>query len=207
MNTITLDEAIKLVDAANADVEYLIRERNDKPYGRNRLCYCVCTNKLDLPMGEVIVGTIKNRYNTHKFGDSNVVPICLGCGQKGQGKDIRRLEWDNDWPLLEDVLSTKTLMSKAAAASNRIAEIRYSLAAADQEREKSDWWEWYNEYLKSKKWAKKRKKILKRDPLCQACLKAKSQQAHHLTYDHVGDEFMFELIGVCIPCHKKIHKK
>ena len=198
---------MELLDASNSEVESRVLDRSNTPYGRNMFCYCQGVNKWDLPKGEIIVGTVKNRYNIHEFGVSNVVPICLGCGNKGQGKDIRRLEWDNDWPLLEDALSTKTLMSKASAAKDKIANIRKNILVSVQKQKKEDWWGWYNEYLKSEKWADKRKKILKRDPLCQACLESKSQQVHHLTYDHAGDEFMFELMGVCIPCHKKIHGK
>ena len=37
--------------------------------------------------------------------------------------------------------------------------------------------------------------------------KAKAAQAHHVTYDHFGSEFLFELLAVCEPCHTRIHSK
>lgn len=63
----------------------------------------------------------------------------------------------------------------------------------------------YDQYMQSESWAAKRAAVLKRDPICKACGVAPSQQAHHLTYDRFGDEPLFDLIGVCIPCHQKIH--
>ena len=30
-------------------------------------------------------------------------------------------------------------------------------------------------------------------------------QAHHLTYEHMGDEFLWELKAVCRPCHERWH--
>ena len=30
-------------------------------------------------------------------------------------------------------------------------------------------------------------------------------QVHHLTYAHLGDELLFELISVCDDCRKRIH--
>lgn len=63
----------------------------------------------------------------------------------------------------------------------------------------------YDEYMQTERWQRKRASVLERDPICKACGVAKSQQAHHLTYDRFGDEPLFDLIGVCIPCHHKIH--
>jgi hypothetical protein len=66
------------------------------------------------------------------------------------------------------------------------------------------WWAKYNEYLRSPKWASKRRVVLGRDLDCQACLDRPSTQVHHLTYDHVFDEPLFDLVGVCAPCHDLI---
>ncbi len=68
---------------------------------------------------------------------------------------------------------------------------------------------WFKEkyipYLKSKEWKAKRLLVLKRDNyLCQACLKSKATEVHHLTYKHVFNEPCFELVSICNPCHKLI---
>jgi 5-methylcytosine-specific restriction endonuclease McrA len=71
----------------------------------------------------------------------------------------------------------------------------------------SNWWLMYKEYLKTDKWQNKRAKVLERDKyLCQACLVNKATQVHHLTYEEVTDEPMFDLISICSPCHEKLHK-
>ncbi|SEQ08941.1 HNH endonuclease [Flavobacterium urocaniciphilum] len=65
----------------------------------------------------------------------------------------------------------------------------------------------YNEYLKSETWQFKRKSVLKRDNfICQSCLANKATQIHHLTYKHVFNEPLFDLISVCFRCHEIITK-
>ena len=78
----------------------------------------------------------------------------------------------------------------------------------EQQDKSSEWWQRYKEYLKTDKWQKKRLKVLERDKnLCQACLVNTATQVHHLTYQRVTDEPMFDLISICSPCHEKLHKK
>lgn len=72
---------------------------------------------------------------------------------------------------------------------------------------KEEWFNNYNEYLKSEDWLIKRILVLKRDGfLCQSCLTNKATQVHHLTYKHVFNEPLFELISVCVSCHNLITK-
>jgi 5-methylcytosine-specific restriction endonuclease McrA len=64
----------------------------------------------------------------------------------------------------------------------------------------------YRDYLKSPKWWLIRDLVLKRDKrLCQGCLTNEATQVHHLTYRHLFNEFMFELISVCSACHQRLH--
>jgi 5-methylcytosine-specific restriction endonuclease McrA len=77
-----------------------------------------------------------------------------------------------------------------------------------QESKKEQWFESYNEYLSSNKWKEKRKLVLERDRyICQGCGVAAANQVHHLTYTHVTDELLFQLVSVCQDCHLKIHNK
>jgi hypothetical protein len=41
--------------------------------------------------------------------------------------------------------------------------------------------------------------------ICEGCGERPVAHIHHLTYEHMGDEFLFELAGVCIPCHHRLH--
>jgi 5-methylcytosine-specific restriction endonuclease McrA len=69
-------------------------------------------------------------------------------------------------------------------------------------------WDEYNQYLNSDKWKLKRKKVLERDNyLCQACLTNKAEEIHHLTYENIYDEPLYQLISVCKRCHDKIEAK
>jgi len=64
----------------------------------------------------------------------------------------------------------------------------------------------YYEYLKSDKWKRKRDKVMLRDKnVCQACLTREATDVHHLTYERIYNEPLFDLVAICRPCHEKIH--
>lgn len=68
------------------------------------------------------------------------------------------------------------------------------------------WWDWYNRYLKCAAWHRRRRAALDRDNgICQGCRIRKATQVHHLTYDRVGYEMLFDLTAVCDTCHEQIH--
>lgn len=68
-----------------------------------------------------------------------------------------------------------------------------------------EWWQRYREYMVSPEWDSRRQMVLSRDRMtCQACLSRPATQVHHLTYKHLGNEPLFELISVCAPCHERI---
>lgn len=68
----------------------------------------------------------------------------------------------------------------------------------------------YNAYLRSERWRQKRAKRLEIDRhRCTAMLDGCTGQAtevHHTTYEHCGDEPMFDLRSVCGSCHDRIHE-
>jgi hypothetical protein len=64
----------------------------------------------------------------------------------------------------------------------------------------------YSAYLKTDTWKKKRALVLDRaDGMCEGCGVNYAVQVHHLTYEHLGDEFLWELKAVCLRCHRKAH--
>ena len=64
----------------------------------------------------------------------------------------------------------------------------------------------YGEYLETDAWQAKRAQVIARDKgVCQGCLSRRATQVHHLSYAHVGDELLFELISVCDQCHERLH--
>jgi hypothetical protein len=70
------------------------------------------------------------------------------------------------------------------------------------------WRDGYDAYLRSDAWRAKRVQALRRDNFqCQGCRERPATQVHHLTYAHVGDELLFELISICDKCHAHAHKE
>jgi len=81
-------------------------------------------------------------------------------------------------------------------------------ASAEIDRKNNEWWTWYNAYLQTTEWRMRRQAVLTRDNyLCQGCRVRRATQVHHLTYDHVGNEFLFELVAICETCHTRLHDK
>ena len=67
------------------------------------------------------------------------------------------------------------------------------------------WWEWYNGYLRSPIWLRRKQAVMRRARgICEACQIASATQIHHLTYAHVGREPLFELVAICTKCHEQI---
>jgi len=63
----------------------------------------------------------------------------------------------------------------------------------------------YHAYLESPEWRQKRDLVLTRsNGLCEVC-GGLAVLAHHLTYAHAGNEFLFELVALCKRCHDRIH--
>jgi 5-methylcytosine-specific restriction endonuclease McrA len=67
--------------------------------------------------------------------------------------------------------------------------------------------EQYMEYLKSDQWKEKRQAVLERDGnKCMLCGDSDTVlNAHHNSYDNVGDEPLGDLITLCCECHKHYH--
>jgi hypothetical protein len=66
----------------------------------------------------------------------------------------------------------------------------------------------YEEYLLSEAWNAKRQAVYERcHGVCERCKQNTMSDAHHLTYERVFDELLIDLLGVCRPCHKFLHKR
>lgn len=66
----------------------------------------------------------------------------------------------------------------------------------------------YESYLRTPEWRAVRQRVLTRSRgMCEGCGERKAAQVHHLTYEHLGNEFLFELVAVCMECHGRIHER
>jgi 5-methylcytosine-specific restriction endonuclease McrA len=75
-----------------------------------------------------------------------------------------------------------------------------------QKRDRANWWRWYTEYLDSPAWQSLRRAVMDRaQGICEGCRSRPATEVHHLTYDNVGNEFLWELRAVCDHCHRRCH--
>ena len=71
-----------------------------------------------------------------------------------------------------------------------------------------EWRARYEAHLKSTAWRMKRQQVLARaKDRCEGCGVHMATQVQHITYEHLGNEFLFELVAVCDDCHRRIHDK
>ncbi len=79
---------------------------------------------------------------------------------------------------------------------------------SEQQERQEEWEQTYHEHvtLMSPKWRALRELVFARaGGICEGCGKRRAVQVHHLTYDHLGDEFLWELRAVCRECHERVH--
>lgn len=66
----------------------------------------------------------------------------------------------------------------------------------------------YKQYMESSAWKEKRKaKLREADYKCERCGSAKNLTVHHLTYAHLRNEPLDDLIVLCWNCHNQIHRR
>jgi hypothetical protein len=129
---------------------------------------------------------------------------CLNCGQSTSNaishSKFSKEEIDTlprfDEQLRADWWNNKDLRRKEVAES----------FAQEAKQKLADRKLLYHDHLKSEKWKEKRRLVIqKQNNICQGCLNAEIDDIHHLSYDNLGDELLFQLIGLCRDCHKKTH--
>ena len=66
----------------------------------------------------------------------------------------------------------------------------------------------YQAYLRSDQWQELRRRVLQRaNGFCEGCWQRRATQVHHLSYAHIGCEFLWELVAICDVCHSRVHDK
>jgi 5-methylcytosine-specific restriction endonuclease McrA len=76
-----------------------------------------------------------------------------------------------------------------------------------EQQRQTEWRVKYEDYLRSEQWQSKRRLVFQRCAgICEGCRQAKATQVHHLTYEHLGDELLWELAAVCRECHERVHE-
>lgn len=131
------------------------------------------------------------QYFRHCLDCGHKLSSALPHGQLGTVSDLTREDMER--------------LSEAYDNARRAELEKITRAAA--ERVQVDSRESYDDYLRSDAWKRKRDLILKRDGgTCQGCLSRPASEVHHLTYAHIREEFAFELVALCGPCHARFHE-
>ena len=60
-------------------------------------------------------------------------------------------------------------------------------------------------YLQSQQWRDKRHLVIQRDGNCKLCKATTNLEVHHLSYKHLAQEPLDELITLCRTCHQSRH--
>lgn len=141
------------------------------------------------------------RRRVIKGGAIQYVRQCLQCGEP-LGNPIAKskaIEENNGQePELLDEELTKAWRDAYAEATQQL-RARFDRTAFLSE---------YAEYLASEVWASKRALVLKRAKgTCEGCGEKPPTEVHHLSYKHVCNEFLFELVALCSGCHRRIHEE
>ena len=129
-------------------------------------------------------------------GAWQLVHQCLDCGERASSNALSQSAVNMaDVPEFDQELLNSNRENKNRAAKN--IEDRF---------DRNKWFESYDKYLGSDDWKDKRRLVMERaGNVCEGCRKRQAIEIHHITYDHAGNEFLFELVAVCEECHERLH--
>lgn len=101
--------------------------------------------------------------------------------------------WDND--LNENFED----WSRKQAVIKRVQATAFGLTFSFEE---------HSRYLRTAIWQSKRALVMQRSRgKREGCGIRDADHVHHLTYAHWKDEFLWELVAVCLPCHERFHQR
>jgi 5-methylcytosine-specific restriction endonuclease McrA len=101
---------------------------------------------------------------------------------------------------------TPALSREEATRLEHLAREYYEQREAERGRQAEQWRADYEAYLLSPEWDDKRALVLKRSRgICEGCGQVPAAEVHHLTYTHVGNELLWQLVAVCRNCHARVH--
>lgn len=142
------------------------------------------------------------RVRTYGNGTCHYVYQCPTCGAHSQNVKKETLGIDARLaakPFDENLRGHWWAEQSETRKAQQSAEYAVKLAARH---------EVMDEYYDSERWKAKRRLVFQRDEYrCRAGLggcEGRARECHHLSYQHFGNEPLFELISVCKTCHDQI---
>ena len=145
---------------------------------------------------------IEKRNKPDKNGRPLVAFQCVTCGERvGDYIPVKNL---NRREVAKLPLWNKEL--EQAYWRQMLNEAYQRREAARVKAIQQNWRRKYDAYLSTSKWKTLREKVLARaNGRCEGCGERKATHVHHLTYERLGNEMLFDLVAVCDACQKKIH--
>lgn len=138
------------------------------------------------------------RERTIRDGRKQCVQQCLRCGSAVSSPVKREVAIAENGGKPLPVFDEQLLSSWEAAVKESADKIMNADDSAFRLA--------YEEYLAGPVWRKKRAQVFARSSGgCEGCREKPATQVHHLSYEHVGNEFLFELVAICDDCHEKLH--
>jgi hypothetical protein len=125
---------------------------------------------------------------------------CKRCGQTFQEVSQKQLSAESKESAapIDD-----TLFKTHEKLSEKIFQDEFARIKAQNRATKLHY---YQLYLTSNEWRKKREKVVARAKgICEGCLENPATQVHHLHYGTLFREMLFDLVAVCDKCHEQIH--
>jgi hypothetical protein len=117
---------------------------------------------------------------------------------------VRRSEIQCNIDLID--LWNEELPKRWQAKVNAYWQARQQAYEQEQQDKERQWRERYHAHMQSDKWKDLRRKVMNRcKGICEGCGTRPAQQVHHLHYQRLGAEMLFDLVAVCLTCHEAIH--
>jgi 5-methylcytosine-specific restriction endonuclease McrA len=163
-----------------------------------------CVHQLDLPLPTAIrcihansrfVWTSFSSYGA-RYQRRQLRNFCSDCGEL-LGSALKHSLATADTP---------TLSLEQATRAQKLRDEWFRQREIEKETQRAAWQAKYDEYLRSEEWANKRALVIERaGGICEGCGEASAVQVHHLTYNNVGEEFLWQLRAICRECHERFH--
>lgn len=143
----------------------------------------------------------KNIFKPEVYGPKKYSYQCVSCLRKGPSVKIP--EGDQKSAVLYDEAKAKDREKKLAG----LYEQMRTVFQQEKERDDQEFRFYYESYLQTDTWRLKRRAVMERaGGICEGCRVKRATQVHHLTYEMLGHEMLFQLVAVCDECHLDIHE-
>jgi len=146
---------------------------------------------------------------TRRLTSAAVVTVHIQCGNCGKSRSgaLKRADfpyWQDFTPWSDELAERHREKIKVDHADSRATfDQDRETRAAEELRRRADYSRWL---LTSPDWQTLRDRVLRRAIfICEACLAARANDVHHVTYELGRLPPAWELRAVCRRCHERLH--